>query len=152
LPIAARRRAAIVAASIAARKKLIAIDKEHADMRHALNRSKAASRAQVIETLQQYQTQVMAQAGEEGQLLESEAAIVTFGRKLEQTVTQFIGDQSPLITSCHRPGKWRRVRDMSGRSARTEAKGSYVRQVLQNVTFDSVCVLTTAQPRQSFES
>jgi len=50
-------------ASIAAREKLIAVNKEHVDMRERLNQTKAASRAQVIETLQQYQAQVTAQAG-----------------------------------------------------------------------------------------
>ena len=56
-------------ASIAAREKLIAVDKEHVDMREALHQTKAASRAQVIETIQQYQAQVTTQAGEKGQLV-----------------------------------------------------------------------------------
>ncbi len=45
------------------------------EARESLNRSKAASRAQVIETLQQYEAQITAQAGEKGQLLENEAAL-----------------------------------------------------------------------------
>jgi hemolysin D len=89
-------------ASIAAREKLVTINKEHADMRETLNRSRAASRAQVIEALQQYETQVTTQAGEKGQLLENEAAILTLERKLEDTVVQFIADQSQKLADSER--------------------------------------------------
>ena len=68
-------------ASIVARERLIAVHKEHVDMRESLNQTKAASRAQVIETLQQYEAQVTIQAGEKGQLVENEAALMTLERK-----------------------------------------------------------------------
>jgi hemolysin D len=86
------------AASIAAREKLIALTKEHADMRVSLNESKAASRAQVIEALQAYQTQLTAQSGEQGQLAENEAAILTIGRKLEEVTAQFVADQTQKLS------------------------------------------------------
>lgn len=89
-------------ASIAAREKLIAVDKEHVDMRESLNQTKAASRAQVIETLQQYETQLTAQAGEKGQLLETEAALITIDRKIEETTSQFIADQSQKLAEAER--------------------------------------------------
>ena len=89
-------------ASIAARERLIAADKEHVEMRETLNRSKSASRAQVIETLQQYEMQITAQVGEKGQLLENEAALVTLERKLEEIAAQFIADQSQKLADIER--------------------------------------------------
>ena len=89
-------------ASLAAREKLIAVNKEHVDMRESLSKSKAASRAQVIETLQQYEAQVTSQAGEKGQLLENEAALITLDRKLEEAITQFIADQMQKLADSER--------------------------------------------------
>jgi hemolysin D len=89
-------------ASIAAREKLIAVNKEHVDMRESLNQSKAASRAQVIETLQQYEAQVTTQAGEKGQLVENQAALITLERKLEEATTQFIADQTQKLADSER--------------------------------------------------
>ena len=89
-------------ASIAAREKLIAVNKEHVNMREALSQTKSASRAQVIETLQQYEAQVTTQAGEKGQLVENEAALVTLERKLEETTTQFIADQTQKLAESER--------------------------------------------------
>jgi hemolysin D len=89
-------------ASIAAREKLIAVDKEHVDMRETLNQTKAASRAQVIETIQQYQAQVTTQAGEKGQLAENEVALFTLDRKLDETTSQFIADQTQKLVESAR--------------------------------------------------
>ena len=89
-------------ASIAAREKLIAVNKEHVDMRESLNQSKAGSRAQVIEALQQYEAQLTAQAGEKGQLVESEAALVTLERKIEEATTQFVVDQMQKLADSER--------------------------------------------------
>ena len=88
--------------SIEARERLIAVNKEHVEMRESLNQSKAGSRAQVIETLQQYEEQVTTQAGEKGQLLENEAALVTLERKLEEATTQFIADQTQKLADIER--------------------------------------------------
>ena len=89
-------------ASIAARERLIAVHKEHVDMRESLNQTKAASRAQVIETLQQYEAQVTIQAGEKGQLVENEAALITLERKLEAATAQFIADQMQKLADIER--------------------------------------------------
>ena len=88
--------------SIAARQKLIAVDEEHVTMRETLNRSKAASRAQVIETIQQYQAQVTTQAGEKGQLAENEVALFTLDRKLDEITAQFIADQTQKLVEAAR--------------------------------------------------
>ena len=89
-------------ASIAAREKLIAVDKEHVTMRETLNQTKSASRAQVIETIQQYQAQVTTQAGEKGQLAENEVALLTLDRKLDETTAQFIADQTQKLVEAAR--------------------------------------------------
>ncbi len=88
--------------SIAAREKLLALDKEEVDMLQTLNRTKAASRAQVIEKLQQYETQVTTQVTEQGQLGEVEAALNTLDRKLEETTSQFIADQMQKLEDAER--------------------------------------------------
>lgn len=89
-------------ASIAARERLIAVDKEHVEMRELLNQTRIASRAQVIETLQQYETQLTAQAGEQGQLAENEAAVLTLDRKIEEMSAQFIADQTQKLAEALR--------------------------------------------------
>jgi len=89
-------------ASLTARARLIAVDKEHVDMRETLNQTRAASRAQVIETLQQYEAQVTTQAGEDGQFAENEAALVTLEKKLEETTAQFVADQTQKRSEAER--------------------------------------------------
>jgi hemolysin D len=84
-------------ASVAARERLIAVDKEHVEMRELLNQTRVASRAQVIETLQQYETQLTTQAGEKGQIEENEAALLTLDRKLEEISAQFLADQTQKL-------------------------------------------------------
>ena len=87
---------------MAAREKLIAVNKEHVDMRETLNQTKSASRAQVIETLQQYEAQVTTQVGEKGQLAENEAALLTLDRKLEEATAQFVADQNQKLAEAER--------------------------------------------------
>lgn len=89
-------------ASIAARERLIAVDKEHVEMRELLNQTRIASRAQVIETLQQYESQRTTQAGEQGQLAENEAALLTLERKLEEISAQFVADQTQKLADALR--------------------------------------------------
>ena len=91
--------------SIEAREKLIAVDKELVEMRELLNQTRVASRAQVIETLQQYHLQTTIQAGEQGQLAESEAAILTLDRKLEEITAQFVADQSQKLAEALTKGR-----------------------------------------------
>ncbi len=89
-------------ASMAAREKLIAVNKEHVEMRESLAQTRAASRAQVIETLQQYEAQLTTQAGEKGQLAENEAALLTLDRKLEEATAQFVADQNQKLAEAER--------------------------------------------------
>lgn len=88
--------------SIAAREKLIALNKEHVGMLETLHLTKSASRAQVIEKLQQYEIQATAQIGDQGQLGEVEASLLTLDRRLEETLTQFIADQTQKLEEADR--------------------------------------------------
>jgi hemolysin D len=89
-------------ASIAARERLLALNKEQVDMLEILNQTKSASRAQVIEKLQQYETQITAQTADQGQLGEVEASLTTIDRKLEETTAQFIADQMQKLEDANR--------------------------------------------------
>jgi hemolysin D len=88
--------------SITAREKLIGLTKERSDTRETLNSKGALSRALVIDSLQQYESQVVTLVGERGQLLETEAAILRLERKLEETNSQFITDQTQKLTEADR--------------------------------------------------
>jgi hemolysin D len=88
--------------SIVAREKLIELAKERSDTRNELNKQGALSRAMVIDSLQQYETQMVALVGERGQLLEAEAAIDRLERKLEELSSQFITEQTQKIAEAER--------------------------------------------------
>jgi hemolysin D len=70
--------------------------------RRGCREARFASRAQVIETLQQYETQVTTQIGDQGQLGEVEASLATLDRKLEETTAQFIADQTQKLEDADR--------------------------------------------------
>jgi membrane fusion protein, hemolysin D len=109
-------------ASMAAREKLIALDKEQVDMLQTLNRTKSASRAQVIEKLQQYEAQVTAQVSDQGELEEVEAALTTLDRKLEETTAQFVADQTQKLEDANR-----RVDHLKGELVKAETRKERMR-------------------------
>jgi hemolysin D len=85
-------------ASIEARAKLIAVGKERVAMREALKNDSGGSRAFVIEAAQQLETQMVADANDRGQLIETNAAIQTLKHKIEEGITKFIADQSQKLS------------------------------------------------------
>lgn len=87
---------------IAAREKLITLSRERVAMREDIRTRGAGSRASVIEAQQQLETQLTTEIGERGQLVETDAAIVSLQRKLEQTVTQFVADQVQKLLEAER--------------------------------------------------
>jgi hemolysin D len=80
--------------SLAAREKVIALTKERADMRELVEKRGAGSRSQIIDALERYQTEVTTQVGEQGQLRESTAALTATEKKVAETISQFIADQT----------------------------------------------------------
>ena len=83
--------------TIAAREKLIALAKERVAMRQQLDAMGSGSRAQTIESMEQLETQITTDTGDRGQLIETAAAIGSLERKLDQSITQFIADQSQKL-------------------------------------------------------
>jgi hemolysin D len=84
--------------SINARAKLIDLAKERIAIRETLKTTGFGSRALIIEASQQLETQMTVDAGDRGQLLESDAAIQSLERKIEETVAKFIADQSQKLS------------------------------------------------------
>ncbi|HEX5471119.1 MAG TPA: HlyD family type I secretion periplasmic adaptor subunit, partial [Lacipirellulaceae bacterium] len=84
-------------ATIAERTKLIALSQERVAMRKQLQTKGASSRALVIEAMQQYETQVASDVQDRGELVETDAAMRSLGRKLEEAITGFISDQSQKL-------------------------------------------------------
>lgn len=85
--------------TIEERQKLIALAKERVEMRQKLDSMGAGSRAQTIEALEQYETQVTTDTGDRGELIETDAAMVELNRKIDQAITQFIADQSQKLAT-----------------------------------------------------
>lgn len=89
-------------ASISAREKLLALTQERVDMRATLNDKGALSRALVIDSLLQHESQATTQIGERGQLAEAVASLGTIERKLEEVASQFITDQTQKLADAER--------------------------------------------------
>ncbi len=86
-------------ATLAERQKLIALAKERVSMREKLQAMGADSRAQTIEALQDYETQLTTDTDERGRLLETGAAMASLGRKIEQAISQFVADQAQKLAA-----------------------------------------------------
>jgi hemolysin D len=91
-----------LAATISAREKLIALAKERVAMRQEIDAKGAGSRAQVIEAMQQYEAQITTDTGDRGQLIETDAAMQSLERKIEETVDQFVAGQSEKLAEVER--------------------------------------------------
>jgi hemolysin D len=83
--------------TIAEREKLIALAKERVSMRQQLDAMGAGSRAQTIQAMEDYESQITTDTDDRGKLLEADAAMATLDRKIDQTVMQFIADQSQKL-------------------------------------------------------
>lgn len=86
-------------ATIAEREKLIALAKERVDMRQKLDAMGAGSRAQTIEALEQYETQVTTDTGDRGQLIETTAAMASLQEKIRESIATFVADQSQKLAA-----------------------------------------------------
>ena len=88
-----------LAATIAEREKLIALAKERVEMRQELAAKGAGSRAQTIEALEQYETQLTTDTGDRGQLIETSAAMASLREKIRETVAAFVADQAQKLAA-----------------------------------------------------
>ena len=89
-------------AAIGAREKIVALARERASMREALQDRGSLSRAMVIEVMQQYESQLAQLLTERGQLVEVEALLKTLGRRLEEALAQFIAEQTQKLLEAER--------------------------------------------------
>ena len=85
--------------TIAAREKLIELAKERVAMRQRLDAMGSGSRGQTIESLEQLATQITTDTGDRGQLIETDAAMRSLERKSQETVAQFVADQSQKLAA-----------------------------------------------------
>ncbi len=85
--------------TIAEREKLIALAKERVAMRQQLDAMGAGSRAQTIEAMEQYETQVTTDTDDRGQLIETDAAMAELDRKIDEASNQFVADQSQKLAT-----------------------------------------------------
>jgi hemolysin D len=88
--------------SIGQREEMIALDKELVDMREALTGKGTTSRAQVIEALQRYETDLITQVTERGQLREAKDSAEATERKIAELDAQFLADQMDKLEDTQR--------------------------------------------------
>ena len=89
-------------ANIATRKDLIALGKERVAMEEELVKRGAGSRARVIEATEQYQSYLVTDAGDRGQLLETEAAMRSLETKIAEATSQFVASQALKLADAER--------------------------------------------------
>ena len=88
--------------NIKTRKDLIALGKERVAMQEELMKKGAGSKALTIESKEQYQGYLVTDAGERGQLLETDAAMRSLESKIAEAVTQFIATQAQKLADAER--------------------------------------------------
>ncbi|MFI5015377.1 MAG: HlyD family type I secretion periplasmic adaptor subunit [Hyphomicrobiales bacterium] len=88
--------------NIAARKALIALGKERVEMQQSLAGKGAGSRALTIQAMEQYQTYLVSDASDQGQLLETDAAMRSLETKIQEAGTQFIAVQAQKLADVER--------------------------------------------------
>ena len=134
--------------TIAAREKLIALTKERVAMRERLDAMGAGARALTIEAMEQYEAQITTDTGDRGQLIETDAAMGSLGRKIEEAVTQFIADQSQKLAEVERK-RDRLEKELikaQSKANRTELKAPIAGTVQQLAVSSLGQVVTSGQP------
>jgi hemolysin D len=80
----------------------VAVLKERVDMRETLHEKTVGSRAAVIDALQEYQKELTALSTDRGQLLETAAGARSLERRIAQSETDFIADQTQKLADAER--------------------------------------------------
>jgi hemolysin D len=88
--------------NIAERENLIALDKELVNMREQLSSRGSSSRSLVIDASQRYETDLVTQLTDQGQLRETEEALQGIERKLAELDAQFVADQTEKLVDAAR--------------------------------------------------
>jgi len=85
-------------ASTEARVQLMSTLKQRVDMRETLVAKEAGTKAAFLDALQLYQDQATSLAYEKGQLIEAEAGILSLNRRKDQSLSEFVAQQTQKIT------------------------------------------------------
>jgi hemolysin D len=88
--------------SLNARARLIAVLKERHDMRKTLVDKAAGTKTALYDAAEVLERAMTEQAAERGQLLESEAGAESIRRKLDETKTQFLADQTQKLAEAEK--------------------------------------------------
>jgi hemolysin D len=88
--------------SIGAREQLLTFLKERVDTRKSLDAKGNGYRGRVIDALQEYERERTNLAGEQGQLVETDAAMRSLERRLEETKSSFIAEQTQKLAEAER--------------------------------------------------
>jgi hemolysin D len=88
--------------SISARTQLVAFLKERVTMRDAIDTQWQGYRGKVIDALQEYERERTNLAGEQGQLIENDAAKLSLERKIDQLVSEFVMQQTQKLAEVER--------------------------------------------------
>lgn len=137
-----------LSATIAARGNLLALTKERVTMRQQTEAKGAGSRALVIEALEQYENAMTQDAGDHGQLIETDAAMRSLERKIDEAVTQFVADQSQKLAEAEHKrdrGEQELIKAQS-KSDRTQLKAPIAGTVQQLAVASIGQVVTSGQP------
>ena len=125
--------------NIAERETLIALDKELVTMREVLSSKGSGSRSLVIEASQRYETDLVTQLTDRGQLRETEEAAQGIERKLAELDAQFIAEQTDKLVEAARK-RDHTMQDLvkaQSKNARTQLKAP-VDGVVQQLTATTV--------------
>jgi hemolysin D len=88
--------------SISARTQLVAFLKERVAMRDAIDTQWQGYRGKVIDALQEYERERTNLAGEQGQLIENDAAKLSLERKIDELVSEFVMQQTQKLAETER--------------------------------------------------
>jgi membrane fusion protein, hemolysin D len=88
--------------SIASRENLVSLAKERVDIRQTISDKGWSGRGYVLDVLMEYETHATALVGERAQLVETEAAAHSIEAKIEETVAQFIAEQTNKLAEAER--------------------------------------------------
>jgi hemolysin D len=88
--------------TVSARKDLLTVLKERVDARNALDAQGGGYRSKVIDALQEYERERTNLASDQGQLIEVDAGRRSVEAKIEETIAQFIDEQTSKLAEAQR--------------------------------------------------
>lgn len=88
--------------TVAARNSLLAVLKERVDVRNEIDSQGGGYRARVLDAMQEYEREKTNLASDQGELIEVEAAKNSAKAKIDETIAQFIAEQTAKLAEAQR--------------------------------------------------